>query len=69
MAKSMKGLKVKPTCEDLIVVAFSDGSEQIKFPNRDAKWLRDGFILGQLDGEKTRAMEQQQQRHTKEVYI
>ena len=40
-----------------------------KLPNRDAGFLRDGFILNQLDGEGMRAIEQQQQRHMKEVYI
>ena len=69
MAKSVKGLKVKPTYEYLIGVAFPGGLEQIKFPNRDAAFLRDGWILSQLDGEGMRAMEQQQHRHVKEVYI
>ena len=33
-------------------------------------FLRNGFILSQLDGEGMRAMEeQQQQRHIKEVYM
>ena len=69
MAKSMKGLQVKPTHVYLIGVAFSNGLEQIKFPNRGANILCDGFFLSQLDGEVMRAMEQQQQRHMKEVYI
>ena len=45
MAKSMKGLKVKPTYEDLIGVARSDGLENITFPIRDAKFIREGLIL------------------------
>ena len=49
MAKSMQGLKVKPAHEQLIGVAKPDGVEHIKFPNRDAKVLREGFILSQLN--------------------
>ena len=36
MAIAMRGLKVKPSYEQLIGVATSDGLEHIKFPNRDA---------------------------------
>ena len=36
MAVAMKGLRVKPTYEQLIGVAVSDGLEQIKFPSRNA---------------------------------
>ena len=36
MAKPMKGLKVKPTYEELIGVAFPDGLEDVKFLYRDA---------------------------------
>ena len=36
----MKGLRLKPTYGDLISVAASDGLEQIKFPNRNAAFLR-----------------------------
>ena len=36
----MKGLKVKPTYEDLIGVAKSDGLEHVNFLNRDAGFLR-----------------------------
>ena len=43
MAVAMKGLRIKPTYEQLIGVAVSDGLAQIKFPNRNAtfskKWL------------------------------
>ena len=49
MAIAMRGLKVKPTYEDLIGLAKPDGLEHIKLPNRNAKSLRDGFILSQLD--------------------
>ena len=37
-----KGLRIKPTYEQLIGVAVSDGLEQIKFPNRNVKFLREG---------------------------
>ena len=40
MAKSMQGLRVKPSYGQLIGVAVSDGLENIQFPNRDAKFLR-----------------------------
>ena len=36
MAISMKGLKLKPKCEELIGVAVPDKLYNIKFPNRDA---------------------------------
>ena len=68
MAIAMKGLRLKPPYEDLIPVAVSDGLGHIKTPNRNASFLRHGFILSQLDGEGVRAMEGQQQRHMKEVY-
>ena len=32
-------------------------------------FLRNGFALSQLDGEGMRVMEDQQKRHTKEVYM
>ena len=60
MAESIKGLNVKSTYEDLIGVAKSDGLEHIKFPNRDAKFIREGFILSQLDNEGMRQMQSQQ---------
>ena len=69
MAVAMKGLRLKPTYEQLIGVAVSDGLEQIKFPNRNATFLRNGFVSSQLDGEGMRVMEDQQQRHIKAVYM
>ena len=60
MAESIKGLNVKSTYEDLIGGAKSDGLEHIKFPNRDAKFIREGFILSQLDNEGMRQMQSQQ---------
>ena len=44
MAFAMKGLRLKPTYEQLIGVAVSDGLENIRFPNRDATFLRNGFV-------------------------
>ena len=69
MAQAMKGLRVRPRYEQLINVAVSDGLEHIKLPNRDASCLRNGFVLSQLDGEGMRAMELQQQKHIKNVYM
>ena len=69
MAYAMRGLRLKPTYEQLIGVAVSDGLENVKFPNRNATFLRNGFILSQLDGEGARIMEDQQKRHIKEVYM
>ena len=40
----MRGLRVHPQYEDFIGVAESGCLEHIKFPNRDAKLLRNGFI-------------------------
>ena len=59
MTNPMQGLRVKPTYEDLIGVAVSDGLENIKFPNRDSTFLRNGFVMSQLDGEGMRQMEKQ----------
>ena len=68
MAISMKGLRIKPKYEELIGVAVSDKLYDIKFPNRDAKFLREGFVLSQLDGEGARQMERQQEMASKESY-
>ena len=67
MANSMQGLSIKPSYGQLIGVAVSDELEHIKFLNRNAKFLREGFVMSQLDGEGARVMEEQQ-RHNKEVY-
>ena len=45
MANSIQGLRIKPSYEDLIGVAVSDGLENIKFPNRNAWFLRNGFVM------------------------
>ena len=64
----MQGLRTKPSYEQLIGVAVSDELEHIKFPNRNAILLRNGFVLSQLGGEGMRIMEDQQ-KHIKEVYM
>ena len=68
MAIAMRGLRVRPQYEDLIGVAVSDELYNIKFPNRDATFLRNGFVSSQLDGEGARIMEKQQEMASKESY-
>ena len=68
MAIALRGLRVKPSYEQLIGVAFSDELENTKFLNRDAIFLRNGFVLSQLDGEGMGTMERQQQIASKESY-
>ena len=68
MAVAMQSLRVKPKYEQLIGVALPDGLEQIKFPNRNAQFLRNGFVLSQLDGEGMRVMEDQQ-KYSLKKYI
>ena len=58
----MNGLKLKPKYEELIGGAVSDKLYTIKFPNRDATFLRNGFALSQLDGEGMRQMQIQQEQ-------
>ena len=57
MANSIKGLRVKPSYEQLKGIAVSDELRNIKFPNRDSSFLRNVYILSQLDGEGMRQME------------
>ena len=45
MAISMKGLKLKPNYEELIVVAVSDKLYNIKFPNRDDIYFTTRFCF------------------------
>ena len=52
--------KLKSNYEDLINVAVSDKFYNVKFPNRDATFLRNGFVPSQPDGEGMRTMERQQ---------
>ena len=61
MAIAMRGLRVRPQYEELIGVAKSGGLGNVQFPDRNSKFLRDGFILSQLDGEGTRQMQLQQE--------
>ena len=68
MTQAMKGLKLKPKYEYLINVAVSDGLEHMEFPNRNAQFLRNGFVLSQLDGEGVRAMETQQELASNESF-
>ena len=67
MAVAMRGLKLKPN-EDLINVAVSGKLYSMKLPNREAQFLRNGFVLSQLDGERMRAMVRQQEQASKESY-
>ena len=68
MAQAVRGLKFKPNYEGLVNVAASDKLYNAKFPNRDASFLRNGFVMSQLDGEGMRAMERQQELASKEPY-
>ena len=68
MANPMQGLRVKPPYEQLIGVAVSDGLENIKLPNRDSSFLRNGFVMSQLDGEGARTMEKQQEIASKQAF-
>ena len=68
MAMSVKGLRIKPTYGQLMGVAVSDDLEHIRSPNRNASFLRKGFILSQLDGEGVRQMERQQEQASRESY-
>ena len=49
-------------------MAASDKLHNIKFPNRDAKFLREGFVPSQLDGEGAKIMEKQQEQAIKKAY-
>eukprot|EP00972_Heterocapsa_arctica_P070017 10342803-Heterocapsa_arctica.AAC.1 len=62
------GLRIKPLYEQLIGAALSDDNRNVKFPNRDATNLRNGFELSQLDGEGMHAMQRQQEMATNEQY-
>ena len=68
MAIAMRGLKLKPNYEGLINVAVSDKLYNIKFTNRDSSFLRNGYVISQLDGEGARIMERQQEMASKESY-
>ena len=66
MSIAIKGLRVKPNYEGLVNVAVSDKLYNIKFPNRDATFLRNGCVLSQLGGEGMRAMQLQEEQAMKE---
>ena len=68
MSYAIKGLRVKPSYEQLVNVAVSDKLYNIKIPNRDSTFLRNGFLLSQLDGEGTRIMHKQQEMASTESY-
>ena len=68
MAHAIKGLKLKPNYEGLINVAVSGKLYNIKFPNRDSSFLRNGYVMSQLDGEGARIMEKQQEMASKEAF-
>ena len=68
MAIAMQGLRIKQTYEDLINVAVSDGLENITFPNRNAKFLREGFVMSQSDNEGMRQMGKQQEMASKQAF-
>ena len=68
MAMSMKGLRIKPSYEQLVGVAVSDGLEHIIPQSKCIFFLRNGFVLSQLDGEGARIMERQQEIASKEPY-
>ena len=65
---SMNRLRIKPTYGQLIGVAVSGDLEHIRFPKRNASFLRNGFILSQLDGEGMRQMARQQEIASRESY-
>ena len=68
MSIAMRSLKLKPNYEGLIHVAVSDKLYHIIIPNRDASFLRNGYVMSQLDGEGMRTMERQQEMASKEAY-
>ena len=67
MAVAMRGLKLKRNYEELINVAVSDKLYNVRFPNRDSPFLRNGYVMSQLDGEGMRTMERQQEMASKEA--
>ena len=43
MAIAMRGLRLRPTYEDLVGVAVSDGLEHMKFTHRNAAFFKKWF--------------------------
>ena len=68
MANAVHGLRVKPSYEDLINVAVSDGLGNVEFLHRNASFLRNGFILSQLGNEGVRQMGKQQEITFKQAF-
>ena len=68
IAIALRGLRVRPQCEDLIGVANSDALGHIKFTNRDAEFHREGSVLSQLDGGGMGQMQIQQENASKETF-
>ena len=68
MAIAMRGLRVRPQYEDLIGVAKSNDLENVKFPNRNSKFLCDGYTLSQLGNEGMGQMQLQQEQAIKETF-
>ena len=53
------GLRRRPQFSDLLLEIKTDPNT-IRYPNRDAKLLRDGFVYSQYDEENARIMVDQQ---------
>ena len=68
MSTAMRGLKLTPNYEGLINVAVSAKLYNSKSTNRNASCLRNGYVMGQLDGEGAGIMERQQEIASKEAY-
>ena len=68
MPIAMRGVKLKPNYEGSINVAVSDKLYNVKTPNHDTSFLRNGYVMSQLDGEGMRTMERQQEMASKEAY-
>ena len=68
MTNSIQGLKIKPSYEQLINVAVPDGLENVKLTNRDSTFLRNGFVLSQLDGDGMRVLQLQQEMAPKQAF-
>ena len=72
MAEAMRGVRVKPTYESLIGLAFSYGLEHVKFTSRDASFLRNGFIYHNLItkawGKCNYSQNKQASKHLKKAY-
>ena len=68
MAIAMRGLRVRTQYEELIGVAKSDGLGNVKFPNRNSKFLCDGYTLSQLGNEGMGQMQLQQEQASTQAF-